>query len=123
MTDRFDSLFAAIDGFDADGFAAHLSDDVEFVYGSGEPVRGRDAVRAHVAGFFAVFEAIEHTVDEVWRPAPDVVVMEGRVCYRRAGLSDVRVPFVNVLRMRDGVIRQYRVYVDPSPLAASSPAA
>lgn len=123
MVDRFDSLFAAIDGFDADGFAAHLSDDVEFVYGSGEPVRGRDAVRAHVAGFFTAFDGIEHSIDEVWRPASDVVVMEGRVCYRRAGLPDVRVPFVNVLRMRDGAIRQYRIYVDPSPLAVPSASA
>ncbi len=123
MADRFDSLFAAIDRFDPDAFAAHLTDDVEFVYGSGEPVRGRDAVRAHVAGFFAAFEGIEHAVDEVWRPAPEVAVLEGRVRYRRAGLPDVRVPFVNVLRMRDGAIHQYRIYVDPSPLAASSPSA
>jgi uncharacterized protein (TIGR02246 family) len=120
MEDRFARLFDAIDARDAERFAGFLTEDVVFVYGSGDPVAGRGAVRDHVAGFFAAFDAIEHRVAEVWRPEPEVAVMEGRVRYRRHDGAELEVPFVNVLRLRDGAVRDYRIYVDPSPLAGAA---
>ena len=46
-------LFAAIDARDADAFAAFLAEDGEFRFGNAPAVRGRAAIRAAVAGFFA----------------------------------------------------------------------
>jgi ketosteroid isomerase-like protein len=118
MTDptRLGSLFAAIDARDVEAFAAWLTDDCRFVYGSREPVRGLPSVRDAVAAFFAAFAAIEHRLDAVWE-VDGASITEGSVTYTGHDGSRATLPFCNVLRTApDGRIRDYRVYVDPSPL-------
>ncbi len=113
---RFEDLFTAIDTSDVDGFMGWLSDDCSFVYGSGEPVRGAAAVRAMVAGFLAGYEKLEHRIDAHWE-VDGSAIMEGTVTYHTADGTATTVPFCNVLHLADdGRIRDYRVYIDPSPL-------
>lgn len=113
---RFQGLFTAIDSSDVDGFMGWLSDDCSFVYGSGEPVRGAAAVRAMVAGFLAGFEKLEHRIDAHWE-VDGSAIMEGTVTYHTADGTATTVPFCNVLHLADdGRVRDYRVYIDPSPL-------
>lgn len=114
---EFATLFRAIDTKDADAFVGHLTDDAVFSYGSQPTVEGRDAIRGYVEAFFDMFAGLEHRIAGVHRVASDVAVIEGRVTYRRIDMPDVSVPFANVLRLRDGKIRDYRIYIDPSPLA------
>jgi ketosteroid isomerase-like protein len=113
---RFKELFTAIDTADVDTFMSWLTDDCTFVYGSREPVRGADAVRAAVDGFLASFAAVEHRVDSTWE-AEGAAVTEGSVTYIGADGSSTTLPFCNVLHLaEDGRIRDYRIYVDPTPL-------
>lgn len=114
---RFSSLFAAIDRMDAEGFISHLTFDARFVYGSRPAVEGRDPIVSTVRAFFAAFDSIEHVVDRELACGPDVAVVEGFVTYRKADGSAVTVPFANVFGLEGDLIRDYRVYVDPSPLA------
>jgi uncharacterized protein (TIGR02246 family) len=115
---EFSTLFRAIDAKDAEAFVRHLTEDAVFSYGSQPPVEGRDAIRAYVAAFFDMFAALEHSIANVHEVAPDLAVLEGQVTYRRRDLPDVSIPFANVFKLRNGKIRDYRIYIDPSPLAS-----
>jgi limonene-1,2-epoxide hydrolase len=111
-----DQLFAAIDARDADRFAAFLTEDGRFVYGSNPAVEGRAAVRDFVAGFFGQLKALRHSVEKVWEH-PGELVMRGRVSYTLPDDRVVTVPFVNVFTLAGEKIRAYEVFVDPTPLA------
>ena len=114
---RFAQLFAAIDAGDVDAFMGWLADDCTFAYGSSEPVRGADAVRATVAGFLAGFASVAHRVDSSWE-ADGAAITEGAVSYTVADGRTVTLPFCNVFHLgSDGRIRGYRIYIDPTPLA------
>ena len=113
---RFADLFAAIDAGDVDAFMEWLTDDCSFVYGSSEPVRGADAVRAVVAGFLAGFSSVAHRLDASWE-ADGTAITEGAVTYTLSDGTTVTLPFCNVFRLAaDGRIRDYRIYIDPTPL-------
>jgi ketosteroid isomerase-like protein len=114
---RFTSLFDAIDSMDPVRFAEHLAPDVRFVYGSREPVEGKSAVKESVAAFFSAFRTIRHEVERVLECGSDDVVVVGRVTYGTHDGRTVEVPFANVFSMAGGAIRDYRIYVDPTPLA------
>src|SRR5436189_251833 len=59
-------VFADIDAFDPDKFVAHLTPDAVFAFGNAEPVTGRAAIRAAVAGFFATIDGLTHHVRNLW---------------------------------------------------------
>jgi ketosteroid isomerase-like protein len=114
--DGFAALFEAIDRRDIDGFMDWLTDDCAFVYGSGEPVRGAAAVRQMVDGFIASFAKVEHRVDSVWE-ADGAAITEGVVTYTGHDGGSTTLPFCNVFHLAsDGRIRDYRIYIDPTPL-------
>lgn len=109
-------VFEAIDRKDADGFVSFLTEDATFRFGSQEAVNGREAVRAAVAAFFESIEGLSHRVMDTWQ-GDGSLVMEGEVTYRTLDQREVTVPFVDVFRLQDGRIKDYLVYIDPSPLA------
>ena len=47
----------------------------------------------------------------------DSMVCQGVVTYTRGDGRDVSVPFTNIFRFEGDLIRDYLVYVAPSPLA------
>ena len=113
---RFHDLFAAIDGSDVDAFMTWLTDDCSFVYGSNDSVRGADAVRSMVDGFLKSFDSISHRVDASWE-TDGAAITEGTVTYTTGGEGSTTLPFCNVFHLADdGRIREYRVYIDPTPL-------
>jgi len=117
VNDWLNLLFQAIDVKDVERFASYLGDDVRFRFGSNPAVTGKAEVATAVAGFFASIKVLEHRVTSVWRE-PDAVICEGEVAYTRRDGRVVAAPFVNVLRMRGGLVRDYRIYVDAAALYA-----
>lgn len=115
---RFSGLFQAIDRMDAEAFVSFLTEDAVFVYGSQDPVEGREAVRAHVSGFFATLERLAHTIENEWAvEGAGVAFVQGSVTYGLPDKRSVSLPFLNLFRLRDDKIAEYRIYVDPTPLA------
>jgi ketosteroid isomerase-like protein len=108
-------VLTAVDAKDADAFAAHLTAEAVFRYGSQESVQGRTAIRDFVAGFFATVAALKHRVIETWRN-DDSLVCRGEVVYTKPDGAQVTVPFVNVFALEGALIREYLVYIDPAPL-------
>jgi len=110
------ALFAAIDRRDVEAFAQFLSPDAVFRFSAQPEVAGKAAVVAAVQGFFGGIAGIEHALERSWE-LPDALVCEGQVTYTRLDGQRVSVPFANVLALApDGLIGEYRVYVDASAL-------
>jgi len=111
------TLFRALDAFDADTFASFLTDDATFVFANAEPVRGRQTIRDYVAQFFTSIAAIRHDLIETWT-VPDAVISRGTVIYTRHGGTQLKVPFANVFKLRNERIQEYLIYVDNTQLYA-----
>lgn len=110
-------LFAAIDARDARAFAAFITPDGEFRFGNAPAVRGREAIEAAVAGFFAAIGGVRHTLLQSWS-APGSAACEGEVTYLRLDGGRVTVRFANVFELRGREIASYRIYIDNAPLWA-----
>jgi ketosteroid isomerase-like protein len=108
-------LLATIDARDADGFVTFLAPDAEFRFGNAPAVRGRDSIRAAVAGFFSVIAGCRHRLLNAWN-GPGTTVCEGEVTYTRQDGSTVTIPFVNVFELRGERVASYRIYIDNAPL-------
>ena len=65
-----DRLFKSIDQMDADEFSSFLTEDGVFTFGNAEPVRGRQAVRDAVAGFFSSIAGLHHHDATTVRSSP-----------------------------------------------------
>jgi ketosteroid isomerase-like protein len=112
-----DDLIASIDGMDADKFVSFLTDDAVFRWGAMPPAHGREAVREMVAGVFGMFKGLSHTLHGTWTH-PDAVFVQGEAAYTRMDDSVVSIPFLNCFKMQGDKIREYLVYVDPTPLSS-----
>lgn len=119
MTDSqwMNRLFAAIDGKDTDAFVGFLTEDAVFAFGNAPPVSGKAAIRELLVGFFASIRALRHEVTDAWT-LPEVAIAIGQVTYTRLDGSSLSVPFADVLKMRQGLVTQYLIYVDASRLYA-----
>ncbi len=110
-----DRLFATIDAKDAEAFAGFLTSDAVFRFGNGAPACGKEAIQEAVAGFFASIKDLHHTLRDSW-DLPDVVVVHGEVTYTRHDGSRLSVPFANVLKLREALVREYLIFADVSQL-------
>lgn len=113
-------LFAAIDGRDVPAFLAYLCDDVEFRFGSANPVLGLPAVGAAVGAFFGMIAGCRHTVHRTWSDGASAVC-HGDVTYTRTDGSSVTLPFANILYLRDSSVARYLIYCDLQPLFSPGP--
>ena len=111
-------LFAAIDAQDGAAFVGFLTEDAVFRFGSAPAVQGRVAVQAAVEGFFGTIAGLSHKIDKTVR-ADDALVCEGSVTYTRHDGSAIEIPFVDVFEYRDGLIAEYKIYIDIAPLYAA----
>lgn len=111
------SLFAVIDAKDTRGFLAFLADNAEFRFANAPPAVGKAAIGAAVDNFFAAIRSSRHDITRSWTQ-PDHYICQGTVTYTRHDGKEVTVPFANILGMRDGLIDDYRIYIDATPLFA-----
>lgn len=111
-------LFAAIDSQDGAAFVDYLADDAVFRFGSAPAVRGRAAIRAAVEGFFGTIAGLAHSIDKTIGDG-NTLVCEGEVTYTRHDGSTIAIPFANMFEYRDGLIAEYKIYIDIGPLYAA----
>lgn len=115
-------LFTAIDAQKIDVATSLMTEDVFFRFGSAEPTVGREAFVASSAALAAVLAGISHELSSVWttnQPEP-AVICEMDVTYLRLDSTQVTLPCVNIFRLRDGLIADYRIYMDINPVFATA---
>jgi ketosteroid isomerase-like protein len=111
------NLFSAIDAKNTSEFLEFLTKDASFRFGSAPAVKGHDAIRDAVDGFFGSIANSEHHEKKVLCDDA-TLVCEGEVTYRRHDGSELTVPFTDVFEMAGKLIRSYKIYIDISPLEA-----
>ena len=111
------TLFQALDAFDANTFASFLTEDAIFVFGNADPLKGKLTIRDGVAAFFASIAAIRHDLIETWA-VPDAIICRGTVHYTRHNGTQLQVPFANVFKLRNERIQEYLIYIDNTQLYA-----
>ena len=108
-------LFAAIDANDAASFVSYLTEDAVFRFGSAPPVKGREAIREAVDGFFSTIAGCRHVIRNSLGGG-DTLVCEGEVTYRRHDGSELSLPFADVFEYDGDLIAHYKIYMDITPL-------
>lgn len=89
------------------------------VFGNNDPATGRAAIVAGLSDFLSTIQGLEHRLLNEWTVGTDTVV-ETDVIYERLDGKRVTVPAASRWRVRgDGLIEDYRVYIDLAPVYAS----
>jgi ketosteroid isomerase-like protein len=115
-TDRVRGVFAALDAMDPIAVTAQMTDDVRMRLGNADIVEGKARFLEATEAFMASIEAIRHEIASMWS-VDDVVIAEMDVHYERLDRR-VTLPCCNVFRVRDGLVSEYRVYLDIGPVYA-----
>ncbi|GAA1258750.1 hypothetical protein GCM10009677_06970 [Sphaerisporangium rubeum] len=112
-------VFQAADAFDAEAFALLLAEDATLVFGNAEPLVGRAAVAAGLGSFFSTIAGLRHRIVRNWQVDADTIA-ETEVTYRRLDGKEVSVVAVSIWHTRDdGLITDYRIFVDLAPVYAA----
>ena len=111
-------VFQSVDSFDPDEFARLLAENATLVFGNAEPLVGRGAIVAGLRAFFSTIGGLRHRIVRNWQVDADIVA-ETEVTYRRLDGKDVSVVAVSIWHTRDdGLISDYRIFVDLAPVYA-----
>jgi ketosteroid isomerase-like protein len=117
-------LFGAVDAMQPEAVAAYFTDDAVFRFGNAPPSHGRRAIQQALAGFFGTIGGLRHQVTGVWRgqwEGGPVLAVEAEVTYTRAdGSQTPPLPVTSTMRFAGDRIRDYRIFMDVSPLFAGS---
>ncbi|MEZ0075313.1 nuclear transport factor 2 family protein [Planotetraspora sp. GP83] len=115
------SFFAAVDSDDIDAIAAAVSDDVLLVAANSEPIKGKEALIASARSAAQRPINMRHEINDVWQAGgdEDVIVTAMTVRYsRQPDGASVSVPCCVTFKFHDGLVHDYRIYIDYSPVAA-----
>ena len=108
-------LFASIDAMDTKKFLTFLTDDASFNFGNADPAVGKEAIRKAVSDFFRLINGLRHNILNTWK-VDNAIICRGEVTYTKKDDSKITLPFVNIFKMKDNLIKDYLVYIDIGPL-------
>jgi ketosteroid isomerase-like protein len=117
LSDHFHTVFATFDAKDVSTLAEFMTDDIQLRLGNAEMIRGKAAFVDAVNGFLSSIAGVRHEILRVFTDR-DAVVVEFDVHYTRRDTNLVTIPCCNVFRLRDGLIAEYRSYIDAAPVYA-----
>ncbi len=109
------ALYKAVDGKSISELGDFLANDLRFQLGNFDEVKGKDAVLEANENFFQIIDSMTHRIDGIWAQDEDIIC-KGEVHYKRLDQSELSLPFATILKMKAGLIQDYQVYVDVTPL-------
>lgn len=112
-------VFRTVDRMDAKGFASYFTGDGTFRFGNAPEAKGQSEITEAVTNFFSSIKALRHSVVDEWMDGP-VQIAEVEVTYTRHDDSTVDLTAACVFRTEGDRCFDYRIYMDISPLYASS---
>jgi ketosteroid isomerase-like protein len=117
VSDQLRRVFATFDAQDVSTLASFMTDDVRLRLGNAGLIEGPSAFVDAVNAFLASIAGVRHEILNVYRDG-DAAIVEFDVHYTRHDGDVVTVPCCNVFRLRDGLIAEYRSYIDATPVYA-----
>jgi ketosteroid isomerase-like protein len=115
--DQLTRVFAAFDARDVSTLATFITDDVQLRLGNGPAVRGKADFVDEVNAFHDSVAGVHHEILYVYTD-DDIAIVEFDVRYTRRDGRTVVLPCCNVFRITNGLISEYRSYVDATPVYA-----
>ena len=103
-------FIAAFPGRDAKKLAAFFSEDAVYHNIPLEPIKGRDAIEATLAGFMGMADQIRF--DTLHLLADGAVVMTERIDHFIGPERTISLPVMGVFEVHDGAITAWRDYFD-----------
>jgi len=117
VNDQLRRVFASFDAQDVSTLAGFMTDDVELRLGNADMIKGKAAFVDAVDAFLGSIAGVGHEILTVYTDG-DAAIVEFDVHYTRHDGNVVTVPCCNVFRLRDGLIAEYRSYIDATPVYA-----
>lgn len=117
-TDTVRTLFAGIDAGDLDAVAAVIADDVHFRFGNADATDGKADFAAAAQAFLGALTGIRHEIHDIWEVEDGAVIAMLDVHYKRLDGGELTLPSCPVFRVRDGLIHDFRIHMDVSPVLA-----
>jgi ketosteroid isomerase-like protein len=113
-------IYAADEAMDASAFVALLSPEVSFQLGGSPSIRGREAVQEFVQGLFSSLKDIRHQLLHFWLDDRKLV-FQGEVTFTFPTGQSMVLPYVDVVTAgKDGLLEDYRIYIDLTPMNAGT---
>jgi hypothetical protein len=116
------NFFSIVDSRDTALISSFFSDDIRLTFGNRPVIVGREA--AGKAFKSDRLKTVQHDIIGIWRGKDndaDVLSVEARVTYTLDDDSKVTVPCVSTLRLINGKIADYRIFIDPTPVFGPNP--
>jgi ketosteroid isomerase-like protein len=110
-------VFAAFDAKDVERLASLVDEEVRMRLGNAEEAQGKPAFVEEVRAFLSSVASFQHHILDVWHDS-DALIVQLEVVYTRHDGREVTLPCCNVFRLRSGLVVDYRVYMDISPVYA-----
>jgi ketosteroid isomerase-like protein len=107
--------FSEVDRMKPDGLLAWYADDASFRFSNQETARGKQAIGELLAGFYGTVRSMRHEPLGIWHDA-DSGAMEASAHFELPDGRTVELPAVSVLRVRNGLVHDFRFVMDASPL-------
>ncbi len=111
-------VFEVTDAKDVEANVALVTDDVRLRFGNADVVEGKDAFREACVAFGASLTSVRHEISSLWVVDDSTVITEMTVHYERLDGGRLSLPCANIFRLRDGLVRDYRILMDISPVYA-----
>lgn len=113
------ALLDAVDSRDLDTLDSYIADDVYFRFGNTNPTNTKSGFTAAMHPFLRGIGGIRHEVVEMWEIPGGGVITTMDVHYTRLDGHQLVLPCCNVFRLRDGLVFDYRIYMDVTPVIAT----
>ena len=117
VSDQLRRVFATFDVQDVSALAEFMTDDVALQLGNAETIKGKAGFVQAVTAFLGSIAGVHHEILSVYTDG-DAAIVEFDVHYTRRDGNLVTLPCCNVFRLRDGLIAEYRSYMDATPVYA-----
>lgn len=101
---------------DVEAFLDFFENDASFRFSNAPAVKGKEAIRQAVGGFFASIGRLRHEILETWLE-DKTVICRGDVTYTRTDGSKITLPFATIWKLAgERMIKEYLIYIDINPL-------
>jgi hypothetical protein len=111
-------LIRLFEVMNVDAALTMFTEDARYRFGNYPPAVGREGIRtAATSSHLEAIKGCRFNIQGLWE-LEDVVVCEMEIEYIRTDDSILTLPCTDVFRMEGSLIKDMRIYMDPSPLFA-----
>ncbi len=115
MATNLNEVFKVADTMDAIAFSKLLTKDVRFRFSNNDVWTGRGAVISGLNYLFSRIIGLKHNITGVYSNNEGYAV-EALAKYTMKDAKAITLPVVSVLKYEGNLIKDYRIYMDISPV-------